>query len=177
MSKDIMKEYEQLDQLSAAMKVSCRHGSESDDLESAFLANATSDEVATSNIPKDLLKNQNDLQNLVFYIFERRFGWSEQECSQENVRESKQLDMRSSIADGSPNRRLRKTSLPYAEDTRIKTMLNSKLDELINLLVICIIFYVSFTVFYQLFIAIFFSPGCLRAKDFVLITLFIASLQ
>ena len=161
-----MKEYEHLDLLTTAMKesclmqVGCRHGSESDDLESAFLANATLDEVAISDIPKDLLKNQNNLQKLVFYMFERRFGWSEQECSQENQRESKQLDVRSSSAEGSPNRRLRTGSLSYAEETRIKTMLNSKLDELIDLLVICILFCLfSFTVFYQLFIVTFSSPA------------------
>ena len=147
LSKDILKEHEQLDRLLFAVKDShlmqsnFRHRVDSDDLESDFLANAASDNVETSVIPKDLLTNQTNLKNLVSYAFERRFGWSEQESSQQNERKSKQSDLSNPSSGGSPYHRLRTGSLPYAEETRTKAMLNCKLDELINLLVMCNFFH------------------------------------
>ena len=137
--QDILKEYEQVDELLMAIKESCwlredsRQDGDADDIESDFLAKANVDDVETSNIPKDLLRNRDKLNYLVFYLFERRFGWSEQESSSSQLNESKSKQSNSTSGVGSPYRRLKTGSLPYAEETRIKTMLNTKLDELINL--------------------------------------------
>ena len=130
-----MQEYDQVEELLMLMKESCWlredscRRSDSDDIESDFLANADTDNEETSMIPKDLLKSQLGLKQLVLYLFERRFGWSEQECcTGRNPSQNKQQ----AVA-GSPYHRLRTVSLPYTEETRIKKMLNTKLDELINL--------------------------------------------
>ena len=149
-SQNIITEHEQLDQLLTGIKKSswlkddCRNPTDGDDLESDFLAKARFSDVELSSIPKELLQNQECLQDLVFYIFERRFGWSEQERSQNGLSKSKQTSTKGNTSSGSPRSALKIEQLSYAEESKIKTELNHKLDELINLSVIFIFVFMSF---------------------------------
>ena len=153
-TKDIRQEYESVDDFLICIKESTtwlsstpvgNSSANSEDLEFSFLSKAKIDSQETSVIPADLIKNPNILKALTFYLFERRFGWSEQQDSAEGLSELFQRSERSyPIQRRSSSRRIRTGSLTFEEESRIKNMLNTKLDELIKLLVF-FLFQVSFS--------------------------------
>ncbi|XP_065064190.1 uncharacterized protein LOC135690531 isoform X2 [Rhopilema esculentum] len=139
-SPDIKKEYENVDELLMFLKESCwlqegikNTAGDPEDLESAFFAKATADIPDASNIPNDLLQSKSHLKQLVFYLFERRFGWSEHDTLDEGSKKLQEPSFRPSASNSSPHHRFRSGTLHISEESRIKKMLNTKLDELIAL--------------------------------------------
>ena len=142
-SPDIKKEYENVDELLMFLKESCwlqegikNTAGDPEDLESAFFAKATADIPDASNIPNDLLQSKSHLKQLVFYLFERRFGWSEHDTLDESSKKLQEPSFRPNVSNSSPHHRFRSGTLHISEESRIKKMLNTKLDELIALLVV-----------------------------------------
>ena len=142
-TKDIRQEYESVDDFFIYIKEATtwlssnpagNSSANSEDLEFSFLAKAKIDSQETSVIPADLIKNPNILKALTFYLFERRFGWSEQQDSAEGLSELLVRSERSYPTQRQNSvRRIRTGSLTFEEESRIKNMLNTKLDELIKL--------------------------------------------
>ena len=115
--------------------------SSAEDLESSFLRRAKLSESDNSVFPNELLSNKAVLNDLTLYLFQRRFGWSEQ-----SIDENDDLDLPSpqqnlkaeeteecSKEKFSPGKKRRSGSLQYIHESKVKTKLNRVLDELIQL--------------------------------------------
>ena len=144
--KDLLEECECVDNLIEYLKAEQLEKistASPDDIEKCFLQKLRLSETEISVFPPELLVNRDSIDSLTFYLFKRRFGWSEQSLedfgdSQDDNRNAVDI-VGTSFANHKSNpeeyfgRINRSGSLPFVEESKVKTILNSKLDELIQL--------------------------------------------
>lgn len=99
--------------------------SDEDDCEKEWLRNGLND-IANpfpSKSPDSCIPSQEDLDSFTFYLFERRFGWSEYNTN---------LDDCYSVADEHLARRGSSGSLRIQDESKFKAKLNELLDEFLK---------------------------------------------
>eukprot|EP00794_Sanderia_malayensis_P018804 gene18804-20698_t len=113
-----------------------------EDLEKLFLEKLNLSEIEISSFPSEILKKKSLLNVLTFYIFRRRFGWSEIsiiDCHEKSVSDRSRTPGQQTPSPSNfrceefDKLNSRNEQLPFIQESELKTKLNAILDDFIQI--------------------------------------------